>query len=325
MKTNFAAKKVFFTGINAPLLSRAYKKAYTRKIKGKLKNFKYPPAISIEPYNVCNLKCIMCPYKKMTRPKSLMPMDLFKKIANNAARLGIGEINMTFYNEPFIDPLVFERIRYVRSLGLRIIFYSNATVLNDDKIAKVLKDPPDVIRFSFDGATKEVYEKIRRGANFDIAKANILKLASERNRQGLKLPRIEVNFTIQKDNSKQAKEFRDFWKKRVDSVDFGIFDNRVEENLIGNMDVKAPKFVYPCRRIWREITVMSSGKVALCCIDYDGSVIVGDLNSQTIEEVWNSPKFEAIRKSHLQGNGNKIPLCKSCTHLGRQSMYSWWL
>lgn len=324
IKTNFTAKKAFFAGINAPVLSGAYKRAYTRRIKGRLKNFRYPPAISIEPYNVCNLKCIMCPYRNMTRPKTLMNMELFKKIIDNAARLGIGEVSLTFYNEPLIDPHLFERINYAKSRGMRVLFYSNATILNDDKIRKILDNPPDAIRFSFDGATKEVYEKIRRGANFDLAKGNILKLVEERKRLKLNKPRIEINFTIQKDNFKEAKDFESFWKKNVDYVDFGIFDNRVEDDLIGDMHVRAPKNFYPCRRLWRELTVMSSGKVALCCVDFDGSTVVGDLNLQTIEEVWNSPKFAAIRDYHLKGEGNKISLCKTCDHLGRQSMYSWW-
>jgi sulfatase maturation enzyme AslB (radical SAM superfamily) len=39
--------------------------------------------ITIEPYNVCNLRCRMCSYRKMTRRKDLMNMDLYKKIVDD--------------------------------------------------------------------------------------------------------------------------------------------------------------------------------------------------------------------------------------------------
>jgi radical SAM protein with 4Fe4S-binding SPASM domain len=325
MKRSKLVKGMFFSATNAPVLGSIYKGAYSRQIRKKIASEKYPPTMSIEPYNVCNLKCIMCPYKSMTRKKQLMPMALFKKIIDNATDLGIRSVNLSFYNEPLIDPHIFERVAYAKSKGLVVTFYSNGNAMNSEKIKKLLDNPPDVIYFSFDGASKEVYEKIRVGGHFEIAKNSIKELILERNKRGQKKPFVSINFTIQKDNAKEAKEFENFWKGLSDKVDFGIVDNRSTDSLIGDLEVKKPKTLYPCRRIWSELTVMSSGEVALCCVDYDGKVIVGNLKKQTIQEIWNSERFKQIRKLHLDGKGNKIPICQNCSHIYRHSTFSWWI
>lgn len=62
-------------------------------------------------------------------------------------------------------------------------------------------------------------------------------------------------------------------------------------------------------------------------MDYDGSIILGDLNTQTIHEVYSSPKLERIRQMHMNGEGDKIKLCKdiNCVNLFRDSATLWWL
>ena len=240
IKQSKLMKTVFFGAVNAPVAGSVYRKFYRRHIGRQLAGFSYPQSMSIEPYNVCNLRCIMCPYKEMTRRKESMSMGLFKKIVDNAARIGVKTINLSFYNEPLIDPLLFERIDYVKSKGIKVMFYSNGTVINREKIDKILSNPPDVIIFSFDGATKDVYEKIRIGSRFERTKQNIINLINERNDRKLVLPFIQVNFTVQKDNRKEADIFRKFWGGLANNTDFGIVDNRESNDLIGDMDVKKP-------------------------------------------------------------------------------------
>ena len=52
----------------------------------------------------------------------------------------------------------------------------------------------------------------------------------------------------------------------------------------------APTRGYPCYRQWLTFTVLWDGRVALCCADFDGRVILGDLRTSTIREVWNGER-----------------------------------
>ena len=113
----------------------------------------------------------MCPYPDMTREKVLMSMDLFKKIIDDATTNSIKEVCLNFYNEPLLDPLLFERIKYAKSKGLRVMFNSNGCLLTEEKINALLDSGLDSITFSFDAATKETYEKTRVGGDFEKTKS----------------------------------------------------------------------------------------------------------------------------------------------------------
>jgi hypothetical protein len=68
-----------------------------------------------------------------------------------------------------------------------------------------------------------------------------------------------------------------------------------------------------CSRALGQIMVLQDGRVSLCCFDGDGREILGDLNHQTIREVFNGERATAIRLAHSEGRRNEISLCAGCT------------
>jgi radical SAM protein with 4Fe4S-binding SPASM domain len=265
----------------------------------------------------------MCPYDLMTRGKQKMGMELFARIVDDAVGAGIRQLSLSHYNEPLLDDLLFERVRYAKTRNMEVQFVTNGVFLNDQKIIEVLKAGLSQILFSFDGATKESYETIRRGADFDIVRGNILRLVQERNNRRLRKPLVYVCFVLQKDNYEEAIAFRDFWKGIADIVNISPVNAIKEDSAFpARLDIRHRRQLYPCCNLWTQLTVLSSGKVALCCMDYDGKVILGDLGQQTITEVWNSERFVEMRRLHLAGKGNSIPICKNCDLLF-ESAYIW--
>jgi MoaA/NifB/PqqE/SkfB family radical SAM enzyme len=310
--------------IEFPIIGEIYHRLYYAVIKRRA--YPHLTAIDIETYNVCNLRCTMCPYPDMTREKVLMSMDLFKKIINDATTNNIRQLCLNFYNEPLLDPLLFERIKYAKSKGLRVMFNSNGCLLTGEKISALLDSGLDSISFSFDGAKKETYEKLRVGANFEKTVNNIMELIKERNRRGLRKPSVTMYFVAQKHNYQEISKFKSFWKKFADRVSIGLVDTRRMEGLLPEeFELKKLRRIYPCREIFQHMLIMSNGKVALCCVDYDGSIVLGDLNQQTINELWNSNKINKIRELHLSGQGDKIKLCRdtSCGMLYEEGSYRW--
>ncbi|MDP3902167.1 MAG: radical SAM/SPASM domain-containing protein [bacterium] len=316
-------KDFFFSAVKLPIFSFIYRKIYSIAIRNKLNDFKLSDMIvTIEPSNVCNSRCVMCPYPNMTRPKIVMTMELFKKIVNDCVQNGIGKFNLNFYNEPFLDPMIFERIKYLKSKNVRTQLFSNGSVLDDEKIDKIIESGLNDIRFSVDGAKKETYEKIRKGLSFEQTTANILKLIERKKELKSQSPCVAVVFVRSMDNEKEQEEFKKFWHGKADKVIISFDDNR---NNTSNFFTKN-RFgaTYPCLRLWTEVVVMSDGKVALCCIDFDGSVVVGDFKNQNLQEIWNEERYNKIRNKHLKYKADEIPLCKKCTHPYRMNILSWW-
>jgi radical SAM protein with 4Fe4S-binding SPASM domain len=62
--------------------------------------------------------------------------------------------------------------------------------------------------------------------------------------------------------------------------------------------------------MWLTFTVLWDGRVSLCCADYDGRNVLGDLRTSSIAEVWNNQTYRAVRRQHLESGGPEI--CRSC-------------
>ena len=62
------------------------------------------------------------------------------------------------------------------------------------------------------------------------------------------------------------------------------------------------------------MTVYDDGRVFPCCSDYDDGLQIGDLNNQTVEEVWNSKELNDIRKKHFDGKFYELDACAKCDY-----------
>jgi MoaA/NifB/PqqE/SkfB family radical SAM enzyme len=326
LKQRDSLEQAFFRFVNLPLLGDIYHQLYKLQIKRRAS--RSLNEMEIETYNVCNLKCVMCPYPDMTREKKQMDMGLYEKIIDDAVSSGIRRVGLNFYSEPLLDPLIFKRVQYAKRKGLTVEFYSNGSLLTGDKIESMLDSGLDTVIFSFDGATKSTYEKIRVGANFEDARNNIEALLERKKARGQPGPKIVVYLIVQRDNRDEVGEFKSYWEKIADAVWTGEVDARktdtyrLNNNSTGKIRTKR---LYPCKSVFKRLEVMSDGRVALCHLDYDGSMVLGDLTRQSINQVWNSPAYREIRKLQLEGKAHQIPICRDT---GCQApywgAYCWW-
>ena len=175
---------------------------------------------------------------------------------------------------------------------------------------------------------KESIEKIRVGASFEETCNNISHLIKLRKERNSNKPVINIHSTIvSKENLESSKQLTELLNG-ADTYTMGLADSRGGQenyNFMKNFasSNRNKTRLYPCAIPWTALTVMSNGKVCLCCRDHDGEVILGDLNKQTIVEVLDSEEMRGIRDLHLRGEGDKIDLCKNCDSLYRAN-FSWW-
>ena len=67
----------------------------------------------------------------------------------------------------------------------------------------------------------------------------------------------------------------------------------------------------PCGR-WQELSIMSNGVVSLCCMDGEGRFPIGDINEQSLLEVYNSPFYRERREHQL--SRLQVDVCRTCTY-----------
>ena len=83
-------------------------------------------------------------------------------------------------------------------------------------------------------------------------------------------------------------------------------------NRGGAVDLSDYKRFKKCMYPSQALTINALGKVVLCCNDYHGDYVFGDLQTETILDIWNKQSFSKIRKQTKKGNF-QLDICKKCT------------
>jgi radical SAM protein with 4Fe4S-binding SPASM domain len=263
-----------------------------------------PDIVQIESTNLCNAKCVFCPRDEMHRRQGVMDMDLFKKVVDECAALGITHVRVHNYGEPFLDKQLVEKVRYAKNKGIAEVgMISNGSLITEELARGMIDAGLDAINISVDASGKETFERTRVHLKYDDVIGNVRTLARLRRESGRKRPKLILSF-VRQNNSADEQAFIHEWSQVADKIHITDLHNWAG-TLNTESDVR-----YPCYRMWLTFTVLWDGRVSLCCADFDGRHILGDLRTSTIAQVWNSPAYRAVRRQHLQNGGPEI--CRSC-------------
>ena len=271
---------------------------------GRERTPRWPDIVQIESTNLCNAKCVFCPRDEMHRRQGVMDMDLFKKIVDECVTLGITHVRVHNYGEPFLDKQLVEKVRYAKERGIAEVgMISNGSLITEDIAQGMIDAGLDAINISVDASGKEVFESTRLNLDYDVVINNIETLVRLRKASGRVRPKLILSF-VRQNNSTDEQQFIEHWRKIADKVHITDLHNWAG-TLNATSDVN-----YPCYRMWQTFTVLWDGRVSLCCADFDGRHILGDLRTSTIADVWNGPAYLGVRRQHLENGGPEI--CRSC-------------
>src|SRR5512141_1894141 len=137
-----------------------------------------PEIVQIESTNICNAKCVFCPRDDMHRRQGVMSMDLFKKVVDECAALGITHVRVHNYGEPFLDRQLVEKVRYAKSRGIAEVgMISNGSLITEEIARGMIDAGLDAINISVDASGKETFERTRVHLDYDTVIGNIRTLA----------------------------------------------------------------------------------------------------------------------------------------------------
>jgi len=264
-----------------------------------------PPVIDqIELTNLCNFSCIMCPHSQMTRPKNVMDFNLFKTIIDRDAE-HTKILQLHHFGESLIVKNVAKYFEYVANAGITVGLSTNGSLLTK-KISKELIDAGlSFIVIDCDASSKETYEKIRVGGNWETLMQGVKDFVSVSNDDVYSV----LQFIEQPENQHETQSFLKMCEE------LGI-EPRVKflMDWAGQMapDIKSQDDRYACIEPFFRAFVLCNGDVVSCCRDYDGKIVLGNLEEQSLEDIWNGPKYQAFRKQQIDVNLENNPLCKNC-------------
>ena len=284
-----------------------------------------PKRMHVEITNSCNLKCVMCYSPHMKRRKRFMKMDEFRRLALVAAEHGILEMGLYTTGEAFLHPKAVEFIAIAKHEARIPYVYitSNGTLLTRKKADGAIVNGLDSLNLSIDGASKETYEKIRLGGDFDRLTENIRYVRKRRDETGSKM-RICVTCVVQKTNEHELGSFHETFSGIADEVVFqplanmaGQMIERFKELLAPSMremyrDAEKTSMDTPCSLLWKQLNVTADGHLTACCIDYEMALEYADLNKTPLPEAWNNLRMQQLRRNMLAKDYADMPMCAGC-------------
>lgn len=281
--------------------------------------------ITIETINICNANCVFCPREKYEMKPETMTMKLWKKIIDDLTthidppftNYDHLKIDTQGFGEPFLDPYLFDRLKYARKKIPCTKFFtsSNCTKMTKDKFYLIC-EYIDTLRTSFYAMTKETYQKTQRGnAVFEDALYNILDFIRYRdysleNIAGKKPWLIMQMEIVEGYNDHEVQQWKDFWESRADEIIIWTLHN------FGGLRPQYRKMNHSkqisCGRpMHGPAYVHVNGIVSMCCWDINERLVIGDLNTQTLEEVFNDKPYKMIREKH-ENNDFRGLYCYHC-------------
>lgn len=266
-----------------------------------------PAHMKIELTNFCNLACPMCPHHMMERDVGYMKPELFRRIIDQAApHLEFAYLH--HLGESLFHGRIGELIRYGRSKGVAMGLSTNATYLDHRKGKLLLENGLDFLVISMDGASPDTYERIRVGGDFATTVKNVNGFF-EMKSQIPNHTTVVVQMIVTEQNRHEIDRFASLWDGQVMIKEARDWAGQVQ---LGKRHVPPPIKQTPCRMLWTELTVLWDGAVVPCVNVYEKQNVIGDLKTQTLDEVWNSPFMQELRQAHTRNEVGHIPVCATC-------------
>ena len=255
--------------------------------------------IQLESSTSCNARCVFCPRYDMKRKMGEMSDELFHKIIKDGK-----EINASFFlpflnGEPFIFSRIWEWLDYMRDEGVQVGLYTNVEYLDVDRIVKY----PNIryINCSVNGATKETYNKAMPGPDFDVVESKVHDLIAKAKF------RVQVSMVVNDDTIGEIDMFKKKWGRKAFVRSFKNWGG--DRQSVGEKE----EVKKPCWSLMNSINILWDGRVVPCCMDYDGKMILGDANENTLKEIWHQSVW--MRKRHRNLDFDMVP-CKTCNYNG---------
>ena len=164
-----------------------------------------PLSIDIETASICDLACPHCSREYIITPDKLMDFDLYKKIIQETCDLNVPSIKLNWRGEPLLHPRIHQLIDYAKQKGiLEVSINTNAVTLDEKKSKQLILSGLDLIIFSFDGGSKETYEKLRPGRfkknKFQHVYENIRNFNRIRKEMNAKFPISKIQMILTKES-----------------------------------------------------------------------------------------------------------------------------
>ena len=273
------------------------------------------PEVRYEVTDHCNATCIMCPRDKHVdgREHGIMDQAQYEKSIDEVVGLGAEKVVLTGFGEPLLDKRLELKVAYAKKKGLATYFITNASALTAKRSQQLLDAGLDEMRVSFYGLSKETYNAVMQGLDFERTKAKVLEFLRLRDASGAKT-RVQMSYLELPENRADTDRFREYWEPKVDALEIwkphNFGDGRDYRTRLDDSKKST------CGRPENgPLQIQWNGEVIPCCYDYNNQIILGNAFETPVLEILNGPKYRLLRYAHRMKKFGLFPYCDQCDQL----------
>lgn len=263
----------------------------------------------LEITNICNLDCIFCP--KTGREKRSLTLEEFDLLTSRLQ----GRIKFLYFHlmgEPMLHRLLPRFVSMSRERGFIPVLTTNGTLLARSG-RQLLDAHPHKVQISLHSHEGNGLENPRRYMD------EVMRFSTEAAQRGIIVVlRLWNEGGYDRENEQLHSLMAEYvprpWQQRYDGW-------KLAENLYLEYD---GMFEWPdsrhddypgeevfCYALRNQIGVLVDGSVVPCCLDHDGEVVLGNLFTQSLDEILQSPRARALYDGFSRHRAVE-PLCRKC-------------
>lgn len=269
----------------------------------------YPIEVSIESQAICNARCTFCPYPTIDRKGVKMPDELLNKLVDEMISWD-REIYFSPFklSEPMLDKRVLplcERINRESDKVVLRLFTNGSTLTpaNIESMAKLKRVAQ--LWVSINSHIPEEYEALM-GLKFEQTAKKLDYLHAVED-----FPHAVMLSTVGYPNEPFRRYCFDRWP-RFESMAIK------KDAWLGFTDAQFAQIPDTGCSRWFELSITAEGEATTCCMSSgeDKRYTVGDLNTQTLYEVYNAPRWRDLREKMASRKSVSLDEhpCASCSY-----------
>ncbi len=284
----------------------------------------YPFKATIDPGNICNLRCFFCSTGAWQAEvkAQFLSYDDFREIISAIGK-NLYLISLFLSGEPFLNKDILRMVRLAREHKIPCFIHTNLNIPIDRTFAdRIVESGLEYLSVSLDGATQHTYGKYRINGNLGLAMKNIHLINDAKNRLRIKTPVLIWQYLLFRRNEHELSQAAGLARERGMRFRVVAPDCALEEESSyaahGHSFVRRGK----CSFLWTTLHLTSSLKLIPCCQLISDKYSLGELSVNKFHEQWNSLEYQNARRDlgySLRQEENKIR--SACIHCKQNHLW----
>jgi len=260
-----------------------------------------------------------------------MEWDLFKKITDELVSEAQSPMLMfALHSEPLLDKRIFDWVKHIKSINPKCycIIPTNGELLDRFSLTEMIQSGLNQLNVSLNANSRETYEKINIGLDYDRVMKNVYYLLSDR----FMRRKVELKFLLTRESAHEVQQAVDYWNQQgVRTKVVGITNRAGSLDTYERLRLKDAHYTGPLLlRVWKnlmsntrgaigcelpfyQMNILFNGDAIVCCHDWKRATVIGNVKTSSLRSIWNSERMNEIRRLILRKRYEKISTCRECS------------